>query len=394
MSDSSTSAYAVSKEPPASTAVASSSRAYNAFQHERTIEDTAKALRFWLKIDAGRNKCNSVLFSFLWFANILWCFLFFSAITDSVTIGSVLGALCIPWMVPAISAKHNKPAALAFFIDNPEAAERIAKACSDYWKSNVVMSLAFSLLCWIFFLGPFAEKKPFGEHSVAISATMFWVGWPLAQLSNCMCYLGDTVPVEVSKVWNTKITEYMEGIVQTLLDVEKGKSANFERLADAQSKVELFARNMNSILSTPNGLNNLLYIIWVFTMLALLAFPSNSSSSTYHTVQIGLLSFMSLAMSGFFTLQLVAITSPNRHWEKEKNRLLNDVRLQSLLGANGLYKFERFDQWLAQHELSSQRAFGIRVTQRLQRSLGSILMSSVAILLYVVLREEVRGLLS
>ena len=74
--------------------------------------------------------------------------------------------------------------------------------------------------------------------------------------------------------------------------------------------------------------------------------------------------------------------------------MLNDARVQGLLGANGVYNFERFDHWLAHHELSSQRAFGIRVTQHLQRSLGSLLLSSVAILLYFVLREEIRGLLT
>ena len=180
---------------------------------------------------------------------------------------------------------------------------------SSFMKTNGIMTSIFSVIGWVFFVGPFAEKKPFGEHSYTISATFFWIGWVLSQICNCMGYLSDTVSPEVSKVWNTKITEYMEGIVRTLLDVETGKSATMERLAHAQSEAELFARNMNTVFSTTNGITNLIMIMWIFVMIALLAFPSNSSSSSTRAVQIGLLSFMVLIFSVFSCLLLLAITS-------------------------------------------------------------------------------------
>ena len=103
---------------------------------------------------------------------------------------------------------------------------------------------------------------------------------------------------------------------------------------------------------------------------------------------------MILLLMFLFCKSLIALTGPNRHWEQEKKRLLNDPRIQSLVGINGKYSFERFDHWLDAHELSALRAFGIPVTLSLTRSAASLLVSAVTIGTYVVLREEMRGLLS
>ena len=128
-------------------------------------------------------------------------------------------------------------------------------------------------------------------------------------------------------------------------------------------------------------------------MLAMLGVPSAATGAT-RGVQVGLLVTMSCCMTGFAVRNLVGLTGPNRHWEREKKRLLNDPRIQSLVGINGEYSFERFDTWLDGHELSALRTFGVPVTQHLTRSVGSILVSTFAVVMYFVLREELRDLVA
>ena len=100
---------------------------------------------------------------------------------------------------------------------------------------------------------------------------------------------------------------------------------------------------------------------------------------------------MTIMLMFLFCKNLIALTGPNRHWEQEKKRLLNDPRIQSLVGINGKYSFERFDHWLDAHELSALRAFGVPVTLGLTRSAASLVVSAVTVIMYVVLREELRS---
>ena len=87
------------------------------------------------------------------------------------------------------------------------------------------------------------------------------------------------------------------------------------------------------------------------------------------------------------------MTAPNFHWEREKRRLLNDARVQHLVGAHGVYAFDRFDTWLEGHELSALRAFGVRITTRLQRNLGSLIATSFVFAMYFILRDELSEML-
>ena len=102
---------------------------------------------------------------------------------------------------------------------------------------------------------------------------------------------------------------------------------------------------------------------------------------------------MALFMMIFVITFLRAMTSANHHWEREKKRLLNDARISNLVGPR-VYQWDNFHIWLEGHELSAFKAFGVRITSRLLRNMGSLVVSAFAIVLYVLLREELRGLLA
>ena len=54
----------------------------------------------------------------------------------------------------------------------------------------------------------------------------------------------------------------------------------------------------------------------------------------------------------------------------------------------------RFDIWLEQHEIAAVRAFGIKVTmKKLQQATGFI-GGLFAVVMYLVLREELRAMMS
>ena len=231
-----------------------------------------------------------------------------------------------------------------------------------------------------------------GKDAPTVLAIVYWVAFPLQIVANCMSFVSDVLPPLVNTTWKGKISHYLERVAHELLDVETGKVLVMARLAVEQSRAEAFAVNMNEIMSPVNGTMNLLYIVWIFAMLAMLGVPSDATGAT-RGMQVGLLAVMSSLFTVMTIRALVALTGPNRHWESEKKRLLNDPRIQSLVGINGEYTFERFDTWLDGHELSALRAFGIPVTQRLTRSAGSVLVSTFAVVMYVVLREELRGLI-
>ena len=378
----------------AATESSSLSSSYPAY----TIDDVAKELQPWLRCDASRNSCNKMLLCFLYLlGSSVWVGLVFGGICNSIPLGITFMVLCMLWAPACVMAMNVSPEALQFYVEHPEMAQKIGKDAKGF---AIFMGLSQGLITafsWVFVVEPFTRASDtiaiFGEHAPTLLTIWYWASLPLIIVANCMTFMSDVLPPLVNTTWKEQITHYLERVAHELLDVETGKHVVMARLAAEQSRAEAFAINMNKIMSTTNGNMNLLYFVWIFAMLVMLGVPSNATGAT-RGWQVGLLGVMSSIFAAMTVRALVALTGPNRHWEHEKKRLLNDPRVQSLVGINGEYNFERFDTWLDGHELSALRAFGIPVTQGLTRKVGSILVSTFAVVMYVVLREELRGLVS
>ena len=91
-------------------------------------------------------------------------------------------------------------------------------------------------------------------------------------------------------------------------------------------------------------------------------------------------------------VQLTGLTKINMVWERGTTRLLNDARIQ-LLRLNTLGVHEAFARWLQNHELNAARAGGVKVTLRLLRSSAGAIGSVFILATYLVLRENLSGLL-
>ena len=76
-------------------------------------------------------------------------------------------------------------------------------------------------------------------------------------------------------------------------------------------------------------------------------------------------------------------------WEQQKIALLNDA--QVIL--NLKFPRESFKEWLSLHNFNATKVFGTKVTFEKMKQAAGLFTSIVGIVLYVLLREELRGML-
>ena len=86
------------------------------------------------------------------------------------------------------------------------------------------------------------------------------------------------------------------------------------------------------------------------------------------------------------------ITAPSRAWNGAVQEQLNDASLAPVI--NKIFgRRVDFDKWLNSHEISSQRVFVFIVSLQRLSQVGSVLISGVLIVIYFVMREELRNLI-
>ncbi len=362
-----------------------------------TITDCPEPLRFWLRWDPGYSRGNMVVqtVSSNLLSGAFVGFPLFTAVTNSVVIGAVMFAVSIAAIFVNLTTKNTHPDALRFYVEHPAAALRIARATKStaIWSTGV--HVVRSSIFWVFIIEPSSRTGALSTIGVppTTTAVLFWVGLASGSVFNFMNLLFGHVAQEVAKAWKIKITEYFGHVAQELLAVHKGTANVMARLAEEQKSVEAFALRMNRVQAANAGGIALLFT-WVVVLMLCLALPSDAKDETTRYIRLGLLGTMACMFFRFLITFLRALTSVNEHWQREKRRFLNDARVQQLVGAHGVYHFDRFDVWLEEHELSALRAFGVRVTLELQRSLASVLITTFVFGLYFILREELRGLLA
>ena len=102
----------------------------------------------------------------------------------------------------------------------------------------------------------------------------------------------------------------------------------------------------------------------------------------------GTIAFAILAVWMFMFLYntLYALAKPNLIWEQQKIRLFNDAEVI----LNMKFPKENFETWLSRHDINASRAFGTKVTFEKMKQAAGVLTSVFGIVLYLLLREELR----
>jgi hypothetical protein len=94
------------------------------------------------------------------------------------------------------------------------------------------------------------------------------------------------------------------------------------------------------------------------------------------------------ATASFICLTLYYLARVNLVWNSLCVQLLNDAMVKYRMP----WSLAVFEDFLSKHELNAQRAFGVKITVGRMRRVAAFLASGVTILLYVLLREEIRQL--
>ena len=95
----------------------------------------------------------------------------------------------------------------------------------------------------------------------------------------------------------------------------------------------------------------------------------------------------------FLSSSLYAVAKPNMVWEQQKVLLLNDAEVISAVILKLKFPKENFESWLQLHNVNASRVFGTKVTFEKMKQAAGVITSAVGIILYLLLREELRGMI-
>eukprot|EP00949_MAST-11_sp_MAST-11-sp1_P003684 g3684.t1 len=361
-------------------------------------------IRVLIKVSVGASARNNVLYLLILFIyQVTVGFAVFCSITESIVVGttiSVLGLLSslsafkfIGFEKPSSDAATQKIKMQLLF----ENVERYKNKI----KANLVMgfvTLNCIFLPVAYFALVFPKMGAGGSMNYILkekASWALWLGFALGEVSgtinNIMMVLQEPTMECCSETWARKLQAYVANVHEILVELSSSKDTLKETQAMAaiaaeQKKVESWAKVMNKLFQDYYGLGLVLTLLWVFVPMLVLALNPAVSS----VAEVGTLAFMSLMFLGFFAMTLSSTTKPNIAWNQAVTSMLYDARVQNL---NVQLVQNRFQPWLDSHEINASRAYGMKVTVRgLQRLLTTVA-SLFTVLMYFILREELRTML-
>ena len=363
-----------------------------------TIEDAPSTTRFVLNWQASRNTRNKILC-------FIGCLLAFS-LHNYVIIG--VGILNIPaigivlaiWGPFSFTQFVNMPSPKIgtpfhdYLFQNKRTLVRFNKMVTrSIWFSTLsnllVISLLFGFIAFPL-LGTTAVAASIDSNDMIVIVCMvsFVLGVILLQLT---VYPGQVLIQLFAEYRMDRIRAYITSIQNTMLDPEIGTDGILQRLTKEQRKSEKFGRQVNKGLSSTYAGGLITVGSWIMIPLVCAALISTSTREN-KLPSLSVLSLFIFFFSLNFLMQMYQITAPSRAWNGAVQEQLNDASLAPVI--NKIFgRRVDFDKWLNSHEISSQRVFGSKVSLQRLSQVGSVLISGVLIVIYFVMREELRNLI-
>ena len=370
-----------------------------------TVNDLSFVLRSAVKIFATSSPQSKAFAILSAFASFGFPFLLFTSVTRSVKIGAILGtAGALSNLIVLTQPNFMDPKnAFLLKIMHENTAKFESSIKGMILGITIFMILIFMPIVMYFLVLP-VVAEPEGMLLGANSYMICWILMSLAAVglicSSCSSSL-QMIFVEIQTVWTQKIESYLKQVREKLLDLDSDVESDsnghslkhiMNDIAHIQEKNEQWARSINSAYATANGMTIVGPGVWVFLPLIVLALTTADSSSE-RVIQVIMLCLFSSLFMVFFVMNLNSVTKPNRMWTSATVRLLNDARIQLLL-LGKLGSNNRFEIWLDQHELAAVRGLGgIKITVNKLRQVSGFVGSLFALVMYLVLREELRGMM-
>lgn len=278
----------------------------------------------------------------------------------------------------------------------------------------IIFDLIFIPLATWFVIVPLSLSDVFGPNTYHITIILWSI--PCVSLIFSVPFeISRALMGEIGRVWKTKIHDYLESVRETLLEENrrlpkkddlsgletgaalsrltttneeddhggsKSSTTITEQLSSKHARVEQWAREVTRSTSTVN--NSMI----VFSVVMILACVVAIAGGGENTTSIVVLSLMACMVLMWMMTTLRQIAEPNVAWARACIRLLNDPKVQEAISK--LEWSDRWGEWLRTHELNANRAFGIKVTMSKMQSVISAVGSIFAVVMYVLLRQELQ----
>ena len=348
------------------------------------FDDLPKFLQFALKYSGTRYKKLAFVLTFLvqlggipvWIqitnslaVGIILCFFF--------TIGNYVTMMLTPDM--------SKGVFLDIFLQDKKKTKEISDGARSMMLQSIPMLLIILPCFFVFFQLPFANTSRLGDHTFIITITAAIIG-DLVWVPSMIVMASVQLLPQVSLLHEAKIKSYLLNVQNVILDKtsdEENGLSTIDQLADEQEQAEKWIGEINKEIHTFNSFQVGYYV------LALLLFLIFAASGYGLAVTL-VFSFFSAFEVLYVCQILYALAKPSRVWNRQKISLLNNAKVI----LNLKFPRESFKEWLSLHDLNAAKIFGTKVTFEKMKQASGLLTSAIGIVLYFLLREELRGITS
>ena len=349
----------------------------------QSIDDLPKFLHKMINLSPIKWKKTFVLLAIITqvgFGGILYTYF-----TQNPIVGLVLGTYqvfgeCIMLTLPDFT---KKGVFLEVLLRDAKTTKKInANMFNSMISTLISFPLVMTPIMWYFFILPLAETNLLGPSTFMITLVVGGLATLAVIPYSLLCSI-QSLPDQVSLVHIDKITKYLETVRRLILrDNAEDGIPLVDKLSLEQEKVEKWIVQINNGMSTFNTLM-LSYLSGLLVLnLILLGYSS-------HVGPMILFFFFSTWMFVMIANMLYAISKPNLVWEQQQILLLNDAKVI----LNLKFPKENFESWLNKHNLNASRVFRTKVTFEKMKQAAGVLTSAFGIVLYVLLREDIKVLL-
>ena len=291
------------------------------------------------------------------------------------TIGNYVTVLLVPDMSSGV------------FLDILLQDAKKTKEISDNARSSLLQSipaLVIVIVCFfVFFQLPFANTDKLGDHTFIITIVSVVLG-NLSFPPFTVFMASVQILPQVSLLHEVKIKDYLLKVQNVILNTNSDKESGLSMisiLAEEQEKAEAWIHEINKEIVTYNSFQVGYYMS---TSVLFLIFAAGG----HGIMETLVFSFFSVFEVFIICHILYALAKPNRVWNRQKISLLNNAKVI----LNLKFPRDNFKEWLSLHDLNAAKIFGTKVTFEKMKQLSGLFTSAIGLVLYLLLREEVRGI--
>ena len=339
----------------------------------------------------------------LYFLSQISSFFTWYQITQSSVVGGVIAFLFAAGGAADVyfQPDFSRGFFLSILLNDLSRTEKIDKALKRGIMGNAVTMTIIGFAFTYFFVVPFANSKLLGEHTFIVTVIGTTISLVAGTAVNILGVGPSIIVPHLQDKWENEVKGYLKRVRKTLIledeevaHIEDGKSKTswiVNKLSIEQMKIDQFARSFSDGVGKYYGQSAVIMVVFLSICIIIIITPSIGGQARA-SVLICFILFGALMLLWVYVV-LQGLSQPNCVWEETRRKLLSDAKIQQAKIEMG-WTVEVFNEWIENHECRGMRVFGIQVTYSIVRKSYSAVASFLTIGLYLLVRDEVRGILS